>query len=194
MSAWADKCAKQNQMLRDANSARSIQSITQQASAYIPVSSPPQSLPRYLSLDVESEWSNAALLCTAVETVTLPSRLTNHGGRKGSLTALEAILNSNGRQNIFDLSSTSRTMTSPSQNGRMIEGTGLHDSVATTMTLDIEYTPISGRQSLGKTPHIFRQIDIQRCLSLDEVLVNHVAENAAVEARVQSDSDTRTEV
>jgi hypothetical protein len=44
-------------------------------SLYIPLQDPPVKLPSYAVLDKTSEWHTSALLCTAVESLTLPTRM-----------------------------------------------------------------------------------------------------------------------
>lgn len=60
----------------------------------------PSSLPSYVAMDTHSPWHISGLLSTAVESMTLPSRLKN--GRE-SLDQLASALNVNGNQNIAKL-------------------------------------------------------------------------------------------
>lgn len=61
---------------------------------------PPAYLPEYISLDEHSEWHTSALLCTAMETATLPSRLKSRNGLSSTLSELEDFLRSNGNQTL----------------------------------------------------------------------------------------------
>ena len=70
---------------------------------YIPVSIPSTKLPSYLNLDRNSQWHHSALFSTAVESMTLPSRLRATEERRGSLDQFEAALNINGNQRIAKL-------------------------------------------------------------------------------------------
>lgn len=102
---------KAKRMQRKANSARSLYSLSEHASMYIPLSFPtspssslPQSICRQL-FDPESLWHTSALLATVVESISLPSRLYQFGGngngsRAGFLNNIEAVLNGNGNQKI----------------------------------------------------------------------------------------------
>src|SRR5450755_845377 len=106
-------------MLRMTNMARSINEISPQCSAYIPISDPPTRIPPYVSLDRQSEWQTTALLLTAIETMTLPSRLRLIQGKHGSLDALETVLNVNGNQKIFKLKSSITHQAGPNGDRRV---------------------------------------------------------------------------
>lgn len=90
-------------MVRTVNAARSIYEISAHASLYIPLAIPPSRLPPYVQLARSSLWQTSALLSTAVESMTLPSRLRPGGGRRGRLDDLEAALNVNGSQRIASI-------------------------------------------------------------------------------------------
>jgi len=74
------------QIVQTINAARSIQSLAQQASAYVTASSLPSALPSYVNLNPVNDWTSSALIATAIETITLPSRLRDSGGRQASLS------------------------------------------------------------------------------------------------------------
>ncbi|KAI5290092.1 mtDNA inheritance, partitioning of the mitochondrial organelle [Ascosphaera aggregata] len=61
------------------NKARSIAELSLQTNAYIPLSVNHQLLPAYCNLCPSSEWYSSALLASAVECVTLPTRLKQYG-------------------------------------------------------------------------------------------------------------------
>ena len=94
---------REKHMLRMVNTARTIHEVSSQASAFVPVADPPRSLPGYVGMDRSSQWHTSALVTTAVETMTLPSRLRAGNGRRGVLADLEAALNENGNQRIYQL-------------------------------------------------------------------------------------------
>jgi len=71
---------QQKRALAATNSARSINDISPQASVYVPILNNPRLLPRYLSADSLSEWHFSALISSAVESVTLPTRLRPYEG------------------------------------------------------------------------------------------------------------------
>ncbi|OBT40986.1 hypothetical protein VE00_08236 [Pseudogymnoascus sp. WSF 3629] len=93
---------RSTQFLKLSNTARSIAEVSSQASLYIPLTIP-SSLPSYTTLDPSSLWHASALLSTAVETMTLPSRLHARAGTRSSLADTGAALNVNGTQNIARL-------------------------------------------------------------------------------------------
>lgn len=91
------------QLLRTLNAARSIYEISPHTSLYIPLTIPPSRLPPYVQLARSSQWQTSALLSTAFESITLPSRLRPGGGQRGRLDDLEAGLNVNGSQRIANI-------------------------------------------------------------------------------------------
>ena len=167
--------AQQKQILRTMNSARSIHSLAQQASAYMTTSTVPASLPEYVKLDPFDDWTSSALMATAIETVTLPSRLREAGGRQASLSLLEDMLNTDGKQNIFELAaSVPQRMFSTTANGSADEETpstsngngeiSHADAFQPDLVLDIRYATELYRRSRGTGPHIFSRAVIQRGL------------------------------
>ena len=158
------------------NSARSIQSLAQQASAYVTVSTSPASLPGYVDLDGPHDWISSALMVTAIETVTLPSRLRQIGGRQASLSLLAEMLDTDGKQNVFELAvSVPQRMFSEQANGSADGGKStlatedterpLADSPHTApAVLDIRFATELLRRSQGTSAHIFSQALIQRGL------------------------------
>jgi hypothetical protein len=64
---------------------------------------PPNPLPHYVSVDRKSTWHVSALLSTALESMTLPSRLRAQNGLRQSLNEIARALNVNGNQNIAKL-------------------------------------------------------------------------------------------
>lgn len=60
-------------------------------------------MPSYVHLDRRSVWHASALLSTAMESITLPSRLKAQNGVRQSLDDIAASLNVNGNQNIAKL-------------------------------------------------------------------------------------------
>ena len=77
----------------------------------------PSNLPDYVNLDKTSEWYTSALLCSAMESVTLPTRIRPNGGQKGSMALLEAALNTTGNQTIFELRSSVQRQPETQVNG-----------------------------------------------------------------------------
>jgi hypothetical protein len=89
-------------LLRTVNAARSMYEISTHASMYIPISIPPV-LSRYVEIDRSSQWQTSALLSTALETTTLPSRLRDSSRNHATFDVMEAALNVNGTQRIAKL-------------------------------------------------------------------------------------------
>jgi hypothetical protein len=187
------------QIVQTINAARSIQSLPQQASAYVTASSLPSALPSYVNLNPVNDWTSSALIATAIETVTLPSRLRDSGGRQASLSLLEDMLNTNGRQNVFELAAGVPWRTSSAQEndsaGQARPGFSnghANPSAANppqanresmpaqhTPDLDIKYATKLSQQPPGTDPHIFSQAIIQRGLmsSREEAnMTDHIAE------------------
>lgn len=90
-------------MLRTVNAAKSIYEISAHASLYVPLAIPSLRLPSYVQLARSSLWQTSALLSTALESMTLPSRLRSGGGKRGRLDDMEAALNVNGNQRIANV-------------------------------------------------------------------------------------------
>ena len=154
-------------MMRSNNMARSIQALVQQVSAFVRLSSPPHSLPWYINNLSDSDWSNSALISMAVESVTLPFRLREAGGHQASMSLYEAVLNTNGRQNIFELFAgipQERTL-----HGHL-ESQDRSSSGHNTDTIDIDYTPSPLRASPRRVPHFFSKIECHRGLTQSEIL------------------------
>lgn len=87
------------------NEARSLLAISPQASIYIPTIGAPIDLPKSISMDRTSLWCTSALLTTAFETMTLPSRLKNLPAASGmvSLQQMAFLLEGAENRNIVHL-------------------------------------------------------------------------------------------
>ncbi|CAI6336674.1 unnamed protein product [Periconia digitata] len=86
------------------NASRSLQVLAEQSSVYVPINNIPRNQPAYLSIDSNSPWHVGALQCLALESMTMPSRLRNSNGRRGTLQDLEDTFNSTGKRRIAKLS------------------------------------------------------------------------------------------
>lgn len=84
------------------NSARSLHTLAELSSVYVPISNKPSKL-RYLSLDATSPWHISALQVVGVESMTLSSRLKVCNGGRGTLQDLEDTFNSTGKRRIAKL-------------------------------------------------------------------------------------------
>ncbi|KAK3953347.1 tubulin domain-containing protein [Pseudoneurospora amorphoporcata] len=94
---------REKRLLRLANKARTLTEVYKYASVVVPFTVPFATLdPAKLALDGGSQWHNTALLVTAMETVTLPSRLRDKANRD-TLGTLADTLNAMGKQNVASL-------------------------------------------------------------------------------------------
>jgi len=94
---------REKRFLKLSNTARSLSEIASQASIFIPMTMPSAALPSYVMLDPKSQWHVSALLSTAMESMTLPSRLKLRDGAIQTLDHIASALNINGNQNIAKL-------------------------------------------------------------------------------------------
>ncbi len=140
-----------------------------QSSLLVPITCPESRLPRTVALDASSRWHTSALISTALETATLPSRLKQDPNRDSMVTMTE-LLNVMGRQTIAGLH-----MTVGEPDRIELEGSGARrnqplraeraedatdDDPAAPMHLDMNFSPLeaaSGRQNGFKKPHVFGQ-------------------------------------
>jgi Tubulin domain len=153
---------------RTVNVARSLQGIAAQVSAYIPLSNPPSSMPEYVRLDPYSEWSKSSLQCTAVETMTLPTRLRKNNDRAGSLGELEGVLNNTGSRTIFELRSSIYPREGTGEEAIPDERERRPTRTSGT-SFDIDYSPRRSRNKLGRTPHRFSQVEVRRCIPESQI-------------------------
>lgn len=90
---------RSKRQLRLANTAQSIDQLCAQASTLVPLALPETDLPASISMDTRSQWHTSAVMAAAIETATLPSRLTQESaGQPASLDYLAECLNPAGNQ------------------------------------------------------------------------------------------------
>ena len=166
------------------NTARSISEIASQASLLIPVTLPSITLPSYVSIDPLSQWHISGLFSTALESMTLPSRLKQHDGSRVTMDHLINALNVNGNQNIAKLRMSIDQEKAP--NGRHVPGgpeTQTTDSRVPSHerttdfsettednepdTFDMEFFPTEAGEQRGGRPshkklHVFGQAESHR--------------------------------
>lgn len=96
---------RDKRQLRIANVAQSIGNLCSHASTVVPLSIPEdRKLPQNIHLDWNSTWHTSALLATAIETATLPSRLlAQRGVSPVGLSDLAECLNAAGNQYLASL-------------------------------------------------------------------------------------------
>ncbi|KAE8160695.1 tubulin domain-containing protein [Aspergillus tamarii] len=94
------KVSRQTQLKRDMNKARTIYSISPQSSLYTPIIDPPSHTPSKVYVDPHSEWHTTALISSAMESITLPTRLRQFHDFESSLAG------DDGTHKIFELQSS----------------------------------------------------------------------------------------
>ena len=166
------KGQRSKQMLRMLNAARMINEMSRHASMYVPMSIPATPLPQYVHLDRNSVWHSSALLATALESATLPTRLRPGLQKRGLLGDIEAELNVNGNQritqlqcSIVDSEAVSRPGDTPGQrddrmasnaNSAMVEE---DEPEAFDVSLDINLSCIDHSASSSSRSRIFGAIE-----------------------------------
>lgn len=136
-----------HQFKRDTNKARSLCSISQQASLYVPIIDLPNKLPGYLEVDRQSEWQKTALIASAIETVTLPSRL------KPFQYFEAALAGEDGTHTIFELQSSINKI----NDGHTTTSSNEDEPAKVETEFDIDFT-YDGEEK----GHIFNQVQVSR--------------------------------
>ncbi|KAJ5925901.1 hypothetical protein N7454_007411 [Penicillium verhagenii] len=139
---------RHQQMKKDVNKAKSLYSISPQSSLYVPIVDIPSRLPSYLSLDRQSRWQTTALISSALETVTLPSRLRPYHDFEASLAGYD------GRHTIYELQCSINPQDSDDKSSAEEDGRPKAQS-----EFDIDFT--YGEDD-GKNAHIFNQVQVTR--------------------------------
>jgi hypothetical protein len=144
-------------------------------------------LPSYIMIDPMSQWHVSALLATALESMTLPSRLKLQNGGRETIDQLTSALNINGNQNIAKLrmsidqekalnghsnavllnsQSQAEDLRAPLQE-RRAANTYTDEHNNEPETFDMEFFPsdtgeqLRGRRDIKK-PHVFGQAEYHR--------------------------------
>lgn len=155
-------------MLRTENTARTLHAIANQASAYIRIADPIQCPPPYINLQHQSEWYHSALSTLAIESLTLPSRLRSTTGRGSTLSDFEAILNAEGNQTIFELSTNIPNASTPRVNGHTNGVSSQHTTDSATEpghALPVDLTPVDPSYTPPNHDRTFAQILVSRSSS-----------------------------
>ncbi|KAI9802066.1 MAG: mtDNA inheritance, partitioning of the mitochondrial organelle [Piccolia ochrophora] len=172
------RTSRPQELVKRVNTARSLESISAQSSVYVPLSDPPCSLPGYVSIEPGSQWHSSALLATAVETMTLPSRLRAAGGTRSTFVDIAGFLNTNGTQKVaqlqlqvMDPDEMSATDKATAQSdfarldARIDEADDPREATACLTTFDMDLFPehIDTSERKGsKKPHVFAQVEMIR--------------------------------
>lgn len=139
----------------------------QQASALIRLAAPPTNLPNYVNLENTSDWATTALLSAGLESSTLPTRFNATARKRGSLALFEDVLNTNGKQNLFELHARVNNP-GDSSNGhgtdQVANGSRAASAGPNARLLDIDYSPSrNSAEPLATKPyHIFGQVESER--------------------------------
>lgn len=169
------------------NTAKSISEIIPQTSLFIPMTIPSTHLPSYVKLDASSSWEVSGLLSSAMESMTLPSRLKPQNGTRQTLDQLASTLNVNGNQNIAKLRMSVKQNSETGINDTVHTGTNGHSQATDTRVtsaktssrgedvpaendtanFDMDFFPTeTGEQSRGPRKsgkiHVFGQVENYR--------------------------------
>ncbi|KAK3356990.1 tubulin domain-containing protein [Lasiosphaeria hispida] len=165
---------RDKRMLRLANKARAITEMYKQASVVIPLALP-ASLPRSIVLDRTSYWHTSALLASAIESITLPSRLKDPANRD-TLSNMADTLNTMGKQNVAGLQMSvadpdeAASPPTPSTDPRAPGGGWqiTEDHLSEGLSLDLHFTPSDELNphrrtaTTPKPPRVFSQLIASR--------------------------------
>lgn len=160
-------------VLRAANAAKTVQSLGGLVNSYVRIRDGGVRLPEYMQVDTGNEWESSALIASAIESVTLPTRLRDGAGlRHARYAEIEHVLNTNGGQNILDLGMSAEEYDEVRQSGarsdsRVPQGTSKPDEEE-AVRFDLNFTPaVSSLLPPGATrnktsKHIFAQAQLTR--------------------------------
>ncbi|KAL2356953.1 tubulin domain-containing protein [Cryomyces antarcticus] len=170
---WAledgERRARDKSRLQLLAKARSYHALSTQASVYIPLTNAPKNLSPYLSLDASLPWHTSALQATALETMTLPSRLRpptrQRQSQRSTLDDLAAVFDNAGTRRIAMLDLRNENQ-------------------------DIAFFPsmASPPRTLGPAPHVFARAASQR--GAWQSAAQLAASNAAARDRFATDGPT----
>ncbi|KAE8380635.1 tubulin domain-containing protein [Aspergillus bertholletiae] len=163
---WAieggSKVPRQTQLKRDMNKARTIYSISPQSSLYTPIIDPPSHIPGKVYFDPQSEWQTTALISSAMESITLPTRLRQFHDFESSLAG------DDGTHKIFELQSSVVTDdgTNPPLKESLTESkTSGQGIVKPQAEFELDFT-YDGQGS--NNSHIFNQLQVWRGTKPDQ--------------------------
>lgn len=153
--------------IREGNKARSLARMGKTASAYVRMANVPNRLLGYVHLGGEGDWRTTALMCSAFESVTLPTRLAARNTNTTTLNWLEDLLNTNGNQRLLDLQlSLGPSVTehangvNGSSNGVPADPDRMDVVSSSTYQLDLSFFPSDGEVS--GSGHVFAWTECRR--------------------------------
>lgn len=112
-------------------------------------------LPSYVTINQQSQWHVSGLLCTAMESMTLPSRLKIRNGTREMLDQIASALNINGNQNIAKL-----RMSIDNKSVAVLNGHGHDRSGRLEVRAQNRDTRIPSRERSTDAPQITSEDDI----------------------------------
>lgn len=118
----------------------------------MPIHDPPGRIPNFVAVERQSEWHTSALISSAVETVTLPSRLRQHHDFEAALAGDDGV------HKIFELQSRVMQDRAQDTNGsKGLTGESVGASAQKAFNLNFSHDDVS-----SKEPHVFNQIEVTR--------------------------------
>ncbi|KAH7313264.1 tubulin domain-containing protein [Stachybotrys elegans] len=149
LSAPRDK-----RQLRLANTAQALTRTREHASIMVPLAVPEGDLPSSIGLDASSSWHSSALLATAVETASLPSRLKQQSTSKtASLSDMAESLNVAGNQTLATMKMTVGPKAAPSDDD------GLN--------ISLSRLGLMKPQTRSRDPRVFGLLSVYRGTKID---------------------------
>ncbi|KAL6238933.1 hypothetical protein BDW75DRAFT_199932 [Aspergillus navahoensis] len=154
-----------SKLKRETNKARSVYSISPEATMYAPIIDPPSLLPSTIRIDNNSEWYTSALISIAMESVTLPTRLRTYQNFESLLAGDDSI------RRIFELQASIVPPAEDHKNVRTkttkpldkVESSELESSkMKTEFDLDFTYGSSSDKS------HVFNQLQVLRGVESDD--------------------------
>ncbi|KAJ5764890.1 hypothetical protein N7520_004449 [Penicillium odoratum] len=139
---------RHHQLKKDVNKAKSLFSISPQSSIYVPIVDIPSKLPSYIDVDRHSRWQTTALISSALETVTLPSRLRPYHDFEASLAG------DDGRHTIYELQCSINPQDVDNKSSKDEEG---RPKAQSEFDIDFTYGDCD-----DKDAHIFNQVQVTR--------------------------------
>ncbi|KAL4809194.1 tubulin domain-containing protein [Aspergillus unguis] len=167
---WAIEDGRRTQqtskLKHEMNKARTIHSVSPEATMYTPIIDPPSRLPSTIQVNSSSEWYTSALISMAVESVTLPTRLRPYHNFESFLAGDDSI------RRIFQLQASiiprekeqKDQRQGPLKQANKVESSGAESSkVKTEFDIDFTYDSPSNDKS-----HIFNQLQVLRGTDPDD--------------------------
>lgn len=129
-------------------------------------------VPGYITNAAQSQWHSSALLFSAIETLTIPSRSRAGSQKLGRLADMESVLNVNGNQRMANLGLTVRfeSTKEDSKDEKDTQDQVVKEDQAADghdEAFDIDFAPKSEALSVRRKNHIFGQVVVARGVAED---------------------------